>query len=428
MYFNNYDVVHAYSIALEFPEGLMVGGSEQHSNFLRLERRGDGRPVLRGTSVAGVLRHLLAERKHYSPELLDQYFGWALDEGADRGNSSLVFHDVPFADACLVSMHNQIDRNLGSVDTEHGGLFEIERIAPGSKGFLVFFLQSYADREDQDKTVLADLEGAFAGGLVFGGNSNRGMGRAVVPNNSIRYECFDLRKAEDTRRYLDVLYSYDPDKEASFGQRRQLTVPADTADKLLHLEVTFHIPRGQDLLIADGRAMVPQRAQRASDNKEYWKIPGSSLRGVIRSWMQRLYARRQAGVESENLIDELFGTLNGRGRIQITDAYSNIAVEDQHQQKRMHVVIDRFSGGAMMSGLFENFVLTGSDSLRFQTTIRISDPCPLELELLASTLQAIDSGLLRLGSSKAAGRMELVDCKVIAGNQEPFVTLQKGGK
>ena len=226
----------------------------------------------------------------------------------------------------------------------------------------------------------------------------------------------------------------------------------------LEVILKLRIPRGQDLLVADGQGInhetEPQRVHHA-DGQEYWRIPGSSFRGLFRAWMSKLAAKEGLPVadsyerhenyrsgaskvetdelNGENLgrcflpkdqwrepnhppkidcpIAHLFGSLFHAGRIHFSDALSvKGSAKSYTEQMRMHVAVDRITGGAAESMLFDNTVLVAIDSKDtpvFEVKICIADPLEQEVRWLRKTIVALDLGLLRLGSSKSAGRIEL---------------------
>ncbi|MBO7329091.1 MAG: hypothetical protein J6W00_10025, partial [Lentisphaeria bacterium] len=116
----------------------------------------------------------------------------------------------------------------------------------------------------------------------------------------------------------------------------------------------------------------------------------------------------------DDVISSLFGSHEKRGRIHIADAYSTQPVDDPaaDTQYRPHVAIDRFSGGTNDGKLFSNYVLAGN--VKFTTVITIAAPNADEIGYLQKTLQALHCGVLRLGSSKAAGRLEILSYEVTA--------------
>ena len=79
-------------------------------------------------------------------------------------------------------------------------------------------------------------------------------------------------------------------------------------------------------------------------------------------------------------------------------------------QRRMHVAVDRITGGAAEGVLFENRVLTFSDeqAVEFEFRVVINNPLEHEAKWLGQTLIALDMGVLRVGCSKSSGRLELV--------------------
>lgn len=103
----------------------------------------------------------------------------------------------------------------------------------------------------------------------------------------------------------------------------------------------------------------------------------------------------------------------------------------------MHVAVDRVTGGAAEGMLFSNTVLiAGADgkSPVFEVTMRIEKPKSDnahqrwrdDMRWLAATLQALHLGILRVGSSKSSGRLELLDMPTVAGPSEmtqPFTEL-----
>ena len=115
-------------------------------------------------------------------------------------------------------------------------------------------------------------------------------------------------------------------------------------------------------------------------------------------------------------VANLFGSLFQAGRIHISDAYAPCSLAADgwglaEEQVRKHVAVDRITGGAAESMLFDNTVLTAypnGESPRFEVTMRIQEPTEEEARWLAGALRALDLGILRVGSSKSSGRMAII--------------------
>ncbi|MBQ7651503.1 MAG: hypothetical protein IJS15_11125, partial [Victivallales bacterium] len=273
--------VYAAVMPLVFPHGFTIGGSNGKSNSLEIERDGEGNPVIRGSSMAGLLREA-AVKAGYDSNDIEYYFGKALDSGDDRQESQLIVHDMTFPDATETSMHNKMNRHTGSASVVNKALFSVERTAPGCFGNL--FLQLRVDVESETNLSLEFLDflaETLNGGAMVGGNSNRGGGLCRLKDNAYYVHLYNLDDVEQTAEYLDLVYSEE--KKLSESDRRAVAY----GGKRFTVQVGLQIPKGQDLLCAEGNEMAPVETEDAS-GKRHWKIPGASLRGVFRGWFSRL--------------------------------------------------------------------------------------------------------------------------------------------
>ena len=88
-------------------------------------------------------------------------------------------------------------------------------------------------------------------GILTGGNSNRGGGRCLLQGEFYRRRKFDLTDIEDAAAYLDLLY--DGKKELL----PQIAVPSCSGSSTFAVKLELGIPRGQDILLAEGMDMFP---------------------------------------------------------------------------------------------------------------------------------------------------------------------------
>lgn len=445
---------HRYDFTLRFPAGLHAGEGKD-LNALALARDGANRAVLRGSAIAGVLRHAMARGLGGHEWAI---FGQANEGSRARRPSSLEVPDVvlDLGDAGIVSrMHNALNRHTG-VPIE-GGLFELESCPPGTRAGMTLWLResvcaARAAFERELAKVLRD-------GLAFGGNSNRGIGFADLETGGIRVSRYDLSNVEEHARYLDDHLRWragDALTDGSpldFGQSQVTT---------LTITLRLRLPRGQDILIGDHSDPSGPRPQRVVDaaGKEFWRLPGSALRGSLRSWTTRFAAmddelggsvadsvsRHEEGgmpATGENVgwcfldeelrgairkghmppkvgcpVADLFGSLIKAGRVHISDAYAPI--KSGIEQLRAHVAIDRITGGANDQQLFQNWVLVNGhdEPLTFEVRVRVRDVRDEDraaLRCFADSIRALDSGVIRIGSSKASGRLSLVSAPIATG-------------
>ena len=427
-----------YKITAEvsFPEGVAAGAGSA-SNKQIIDRNGRGDYLLRGSALAGVLRSLYAESGKTEDEVV-QWFGAGLD-GEEESESMIVVSDAVI-DAKFVTerTHNMVNRHTGAV--AKGALFSIEALPPESKAVLSFTLKEGIGSEEAYQRFCGDIATILKNEPLVGGSSNRGIGRMVV-NGDVRLEVFDLATVDGAADFMNREYQERKNGVKLAGEAIKVD---EVSDKMV-VNCLLGLPRGEDILVGDGQALdYALQPQRVKINGEtYWRIPGSSLRGVFRAWMTRLAARDGASVRDSNerwmdqfhkdgqeykpdlvawgydkenkkkyrknpsLLEDpildLFGSMYKRGRIHIADSFAR---EEGEAQDRMHVAVDRFSGGANEGSLFNNQVLVGN-RLRFSVTLSIDRPTESEKEWLRKTLIALHLGILRVGSSKSGGRLEI---------------------
>lgn len=434
----SYSKVSCITIDVVFPAGVALGASSS-SNLTEIDRNGRGSVVIRGTSIAGVLRHAYSES--FSKESGDMLFGIAIDGKKNEGHSSRIrFFDSILSTGengdIVERTHNSVDRHWGRV-TKHA-LFSIEACPPGT--YTNFLIEIHGEHIDSLREETLRIASMLQKGIIFGGNSNRGIGLMKISGN-VKSRLFELQDIDDHSDYLNFKRLWKlgkvntPEKSVEHD-----SYPAET--NTLNIEVDLVIPDGQDLLIADNCGIMQPQDVVAVDGKEYWRLPGSSVRGVLKAFITNLASKqgekvgysleqlrkndeddvssnqswlfqkpaegeqKEPGLHNKYPVASLFGSLHAAGRLHISDSYISVS-PGIGNQKRAHVAVDSITGGAIEGMLFTNNVLTSEIciSSSFTTTILIKHPVPKDVEWIVSALKAIDSGFLRLGSSKASGRL-----------------------
>jgi CRISPR/Cas system CSM-associated protein Csm3 (group 7 of RAMP superfamily) len=459
--------IHALTFEVVFPHGLCDG---QGSGYNRIEmtRDGQGRPVIHGSSIAGVLRHGLPQ-----DEYVDFFGKPAKEQAGDQPG-----YDSPLqVPDCVLSFskdnssevertHHLRDRHTKAV--QKGGLYSLETCPPGTKMMLTLWLDDSAiamllgsseQAIESSKAFLSSVHELFRQGITMGGSAARGIGLAET-SNSYQYRFYDTCQLEDHAAYLDDHRKWRGAPNVFPTGREQLPKPKLVDDRL-RLRLRLEIPRGQDLLVGDGRGtnftLEPQIV-RGANGKRLWRLPGSSLRGAWKTWMTRLAAMEQndgdyriadswdhgpdangeklgfaLAVNQDALgdnedygdrnincpITSLFGSCFKKRRIDIFDSLSECRVVDADKlpyrsQSRMHVAVDRITGGAAESMLFDNAVLTSEDVDFFDVLIWVRTPELREIEWLKKALQAMHHGLIRIGSSKSSGRLSIRELKILS--------------
>jgi len=488
--------IHGLFLSLEFPAGIAPGEGGEY-NTLTIARNGAGRPVLRGTALAGALRHactrhLLREGMQGAKldERVKSFFGYALgdDERAGGEESRLQVSDCVLelgevsSGKVPIRTHHLRNRHTGTV--ADGGLFSLEACPPGTRTKAALWLRD-DDTADEGRRFLATLLGLIQRGLALGGKTARGLGWVSLDGQPV-YREYDLTAPDGYADWLDDHRAWRSGAADRPSGETLHAAPAAGAD-VLQITLVLGIPRGQDLLVGDGQGLdheiEPQRVQGA-DGAWYWRIPGGSLRGAFRAWIARLAARdgtrgqvadnvprhvnrerrvwrgelvpetevfsgdnlgwcflpkadrRSGQARSECPVAALFGSVFQAGRIFISDAYARCSDSGPdagrpEEQLRKHVAVDRITGGAAESMLFDNTVLTAlpdGRSPQFKFTLRVQDARDHEAEWLAKAVGALDLGLIRIGSSKSSGRLALVVPPIAQGPGSEHFTALRGSQ
>lgn len=159
------------------------------------------------------------------------------------------------------------------------------------------------------------------------------------------------------------------------------------------------------------------------NGREEVYVPGSSLKGTLRSHAERIartlnpesacdpFADTSCGrifdkskpkttdaYRNSCLICKLFGSTGFAGRLATADAYA-VGTPPEPTQ-RDGVGIDRFSGGAAHGAKFELEVITEGT---FATTLHLRNFELWQLALLGFVLQDLSDGLIRVGMGKSRG-------------------------
>jgi len=433
--------VYKLTAVVIFPEGIAPGAGEEFNTKI-LAQNGKGQYLIRGTAMTGVLRHNCKNQQSLAQQEntidTDYWFGTGSENDVDSSSKIMISDIVLDCESATLRTHNLINRHTGAV--AKGALYSLESLLPGTTGKLSLTIQ---EDEQSAKPMIDSLMTILFSQLLVGGSSNRGIGRMEI-QDEIYLQEFDLNSVEGMSTWLDTQYKERKIGISLEGEKTSLTSPQNK----LQINIKFGIPRGEDLLIGNGQesdfAAQPQKTT-LMNGDEYWRIPGSSLRGVIKSWMTRLAARDGYNIKDSNdnwntctenedykpdligwgfkskeerkkyqgdpvLINDpildIFGSMYKKSRLHISDSYSSKPIKKTDTQERIHVAIDRFSGGANEGALFKNKVLINQKDT-FSTTITFQKPKAEEIEWLIKTLRAIHLGIITLGSSKSSGRLEI---------------------
>lgn len=435
------------------------GEAEDRVDMPVLRDPKSGAPLLPGTTFAGALRNALADRifgfEKAEDDAIREAVAALFGDGRKTKNgdqSPLVVFDalgtLPAGVGVEIRDGVAIDPKRGVAEDKKKFDFEV---LPAGTTFPVRVDLVVPDPEKTEKsrwskaekmseaellTCLVTALDAFSDGENgFGARRTRGLGRVSAKWIAKR---FDLSTREG---WLEWIGS---DHEAPVsGDRVAIqkaldaaapagidAIPKLTEDARQRVVIDLNLSVARDLLVRspNAEATGPDVSHLRSGGVPV--LPGTSLAGVMRSQATRIarLIRKDAG-DADRWIDAIFGPRPKNAeeekknplraaRLQVGEA----KVADSRKKEQIRVAIDRFTGGAAETALFEEAPEVGGGS---DLRLELRNPEPGELGLVLLVLKDLLDGSLPVGGTSSVGRGVLTGTAKLAfweGNGEPAKT------
>jgi CRISPR/Cas system CSM-associated protein Csm3 (group 7 of RAMP superfamily) len=440
---NPYRTLVFAEIVQESP--LVVGGNLPHTLVdMPLARDGRGRPVLRGSTLAGCFIATARRMGGSLPRAITCDDTEALIPSAWRFAHA---HPLTGNPVTVFFQHVSIDPRTQAAKDDH--LFSVEALPAGTRWN--FALEIVPSRE----TSLADLEAWAAavlaewsrpGGARLGRGSRHGYGWCHL--ESIRIVQLDTRQSahwpdaagpeRSAQEWIDHLQAQGArvlDLEA-FLPRSPLP-SASRCGWVAEFSGSLHVGErqdpfgrgyGLDTLSVGGHARMQLQARDffervippppdipfAQENFDpdftitampgpngrlIPYVPGASIRGVWRAALNR-HLTACGGDRAQ--IETLFGNTERAGRLSLADAYPRD--DDWKLLWQQHVAIDEFSGGAYGAAKFDRLSLAQAH-LGWRARIDADDEAQAKslAESITALLDALGDGQLPLGGGIRRG-------------------------
>ncbi len=230
--------------------------------------------------------------------------------------------------------------------------------------------------------------------IRLGAQKINGLGRVDL---TVTKQFFDLHQPGDRTAWLEET-----------GKGELLTLPAAPAQR------TLFVLEGEidGLLVKASSSHSKQEGGKGSylpnlEENGAAVLPGSSVKGAVRSWSERIVKSTRHKPEIAN---QLFGEApenqqQGKaGRIRVED----LRLVDAKKRQISRIRINRFTGGVIRQGLLTEEPLYTPVRLE----LSVLDATSLECALLLYALRDLGLGLYNLGSGWAIGRGFLQNARV----------------
>lgn len=189
-----------------------------------------------------------------------------------------------------------------------------------------------------------------------------------------------------------------------------------------------------------GPDKVHVSAKQQADDSNKPVLPGTSLAGALRSRARRIAAVIGGRERADCLIKDMFGPeMDSRGtesrnaqeasRVLVNETVIENARADLVQNR---VSIDRFTGGARETALFNEQPVFGSDDTMLTVDIKLLKPQEREIGLILLLLKDLWTGDLPLGGGTGIGRGRLKGLKAVLtrrqgdGSQQEWIIERSG--
>lgn len=387
---------------------------------MTLLRDADGRPYIPGASLAGACRSYLRGNSKESNALL-ALFGGDVDRQKDQQDyaSALTVFDARLRDEGSVRIFVRdgvrIDRRTGVAEDKFK--FDFEVLPAGTKFRVRLELVVYSElpygvtRHELLATFRAMLEALASGEIRLGARTRRGLGRGKIGEWTIRR--IDMANKDHVIGWLKG--------EPSAGERLQLKdlplPPQELRPPWFTIEADLELKTSVLIRSGGEKARAPDMVHLSENGRPL--LTGTSLAGALRNRCERIARTLFSDSEATRIIEAMFGSWHRpeareeqwrAGRVLIEE--SELHDGDYWVQGR--VAIDRFTGGALETALFDEAPYYPEPAQRSaggagavthaRITIRLRDPDPTQTALLLQAFKDLWLGDLTVGGEAAVGR------------------------
>lgn len=424
-----------YRVVLEATTPIAVGSGEKtFFTDAAVALDVNGLPYIPGTSLTGVIHHLLDESK--TSFNVDDLFGF---QKGDKGKGSRVI----ISEAKVLNSKGEVCDGLLSGEELNDPLLQRYRDLPIRQHVRINDKGTHEDGGKFDnQVVFAGSRFCFEMEVMLTENENTTIGEEIL--QKLKHAAFrlgsgtrnGLGKVEVVKAKQRVIHLKTPTELDAYLKKSSSLRESDfwgadcTIDPQENSAVTLYkLELQPDDFFLFGSGMGDEDADMNSvregkivwkDNKAEFKkervlIPASSVKGALSHRVAYHYNKingafvgsADAKVGNENkAVQELFGYENQDDKIQTCGKllFSDVILDEDLQGKILnHVAIDRFTGGAIDGALFAEQPIYGKKqpiTLEITQTAKVDEKIENALKL---ALRDICNGMLPLGGGVNRG-------------------------
>ena len=416
------------NIVIEATTPLKVGSSDLDMlQDAPVQKDWNGLPMILGTSIAGVLR------KTFDSTFANEMFG---DEGhADEAKGSRII----ISNALLCDKSMQVIEQLettkstflkhfdnlpirehvkithkGVADSANSGKFDEEVVYKGTR---FKFRLEFIGNEGDDNNFKQILQTINADVFRLGGGTSKGFGDIKVLNNLSSYAVMDVNSQDyrDASSSLNTSYpkSFTPEKRKLSHRTYVLNI---TPDDFFMFGSGFG---EDDIKMTPTYEEIIDYGSEDGLGKKQILIPGSSIKGMLShrtAFYYNVYLMKEKKKytkvgEENDAVKAIFGhkkelakdgetELGQKGRVLISDCFKT---DEGNTKVFDHVSIDRFTGGAVNSALFNEQTIADNRPYTIEILLDDEEIDENYIKAFESALTDITTGMLALGGATTKG-------------------------
>lgn len=315
---------------------------------------------------------------------------------------------------------------IKGTDIKAGHKFNMEYVGAGAKFRFEMYLFDESKRDD--------IEGLLAAmhreQIQIGGQKSNGCGYMKL--ESVKRKVFDMASTEDRRLWAIE----DELKEEEYTEILSKLSSKENTDQVNAFEITVNGCTEGNLLVKsiavpDCGADAPDCMNLRNAKKDYI-IPGSSLKGAVRSQMERI-----AGyLDRPDIVKDTFGYTGASpkdskaGNLTVLDTVVGDRKENDLAELSHRIHIDKFTGGVMDGGLFHEKNVSGN--LEFHISIKDRNHPDRTCGLLLMALRDLAIGMMNIGSGYNVGKgiidVRKITVKDLKNGQKAVICYKKDGE
>lgn len=402
------------------------GSANEQTDTVLLLDEVEGKPLLLGTTLAGALRNYLywlevgdmVLEENYKPEhypqktVAEHLFGGLRGKNEDYQSSVII--DDAYGEATRVELRDGVGINHESRTAQEDRLYNIDLWSPGTTFPLRFELILH--QEDNLPQLLGGLlcalNGLSNGEIRLGARKHRGFGKVGV--NQWFIHQYDLAQVEDLRAWINHGAKRPVEAmslEEMFTRWNLIEVQDRRTFFYINLALTID---GSLLIRSDGGlvemdlpGMVHLHTRRIGEKEAHPIVSGTAITGALRARSRQILSL----FDKSDQLDKLFGNMIENSdatptasRIHVNESAINLNEVNLIQNR---VSIDRFTGGAKDTALFDQMPIFSSKHVETNIELIIYAPKEWEIGLALMLMKDLWTGDLPIGGEQSVGRGRL---------------------